>query len=396
MTEYTVDAEAEARLGRFLDQIGKLLNNKCRRASFASYATGLLGDGDRKSMEPIAARATGTDQRVGAEHQRLQHFITDSPWDDRAVRRYAASYVVGALQEQEPVETWIVDDTGFIKQGKHSVGVQRQYTGSAGKTTNCQLGVSLTLATATRHAPVDMELYLPRSWTDVAERRGEAKIPQDVQFRTKPELAIAMIDRALDDGLPTGVVLADCAYGTSGEFRDELCNRGLDYAVEVQGGIKVWRTNAHGRRRGEPLTITELAESLGRRDYRKLTWREGSQKALCGRFAFVQVLCCQDNGFAPAKRQRLWLVVEQRGPSSPDRTKYYLSTVPITLRKRWLVRMLKQRWRTERVYQDLKGQLGLDHFEGRRYRGWHHHVSVALSCYAFAAAEHARAFPPSA
>src|SRR3954463_14019804 len=189
-----MNAAAQRRLSEYFDSIGALLGRKGRRESFALYAEGVLGDGERKSIEPIAARACADPARADAEHQRLLHFALDAPWSDDDVRQEAARYALEAMTAHEPVDSWIVDDTGFPKQGKHSVGVQRQYTGSAGKTTNCQVGVSLCVATPTEHLPIDFELYVPTCWTDDPKRRAEARLPDDFVFRTKPELAIAMID----------------------------------------------------------------------------------------------------------------------------------------------------------------------------------------------------------
>jgi SRSO17 transposase len=202
--QYQMCAAAERRLVEYFAEIGDVLGHKKRRASFATYALGLLADGDRKSMEPIAARACGDRDETDAWHQRLQVFITDSAWSDRDVRRVAADHGLSAMTEREPVEAWIIDDTGFLKKGKHSVGVQRQYTGSAGKVTNCQIGVSLSLATQTEHLPIDFELYLPRCWTEDSARRKEAKIPDDVAFKTKNRLALAMIERAVEEDRPRG------------------------------------------------------------------------------------------------------------------------------------------------------------------------------------------------
>src|SRR6266446_3891644 len=217
-----LDQGAQVRLAKYLGGIGEILGHDSRRASFATYALGLLSEAERKSIEPIAARSCADDEQVSAVHQQLQHFITDSPWSDREVRRGAARYAIEALSAREPVETWQIDDTGFLKQGTHSVGVQRQYTGSAGKIANCQIGVSLSVTTKTEHLPVDFELYLPKSWTKDPIRRAEARIPDEVEFCTKPELALEMIRRAVSDELPPGVVLADSAFGDSSEFREQI------------------------------------------------------------------------------------------------------------------------------------------------------------------------------
>jgi len=393
MKPISVDADGQLRLVAYLDQLGEILNNKCRRASFATYAVGLLTEGERKSMEPIAARACGDPAQVDAAHHRLQHFITDSDWSDVDIRRAAAQYGLEAMVGEECVQTWIVDDTGFIKQGSHSVGVQRQYTGSAGKTTNCQLGVSLTLATQTRHLPVDFELYLPRCWAEDARRRREARIPDDVGFRTKPELALEMIRRAVHAGLPRGIVLCDSAYGTSSAFRTELRDLGLDYAVGVDPQTKVWCIDRLLRRRGSALSVRDLAMSLGRKRFRRVTWREGTKQKLWAYFARRRVVPFHDDGVDPSIREDVWLVMEwPQDEEAP--TKYYLASLPRRITTKQLVRTIKQRWRTERVYEDFKGELGLDHFEGRRFRGWHHHVSVALCVYAFVVAEQARRFSP--
>src|SRR5262249_551919 len=213
------DSDGQKRLREYLDGVGEILANKCRRASFAKYAMGLLGDGERKSVEPIAARACADPELIEHEHQRLCHFLVDSNWSDRNVRRFAVRYGIAALTAREPVTAWIIDDTGMLKQGSHSVGVQRQYTGSAGKVTNCQIAVSLSLATSTEQLPIDFELYLPRSWTDDPKRRSEARIPDDVVFKTKLDLARDMIDRAIEDGWPRGIVLVDTAFGNSNKFR---------------------------------------------------------------------------------------------------------------------------------------------------------------------------------
>jgi SRSO17 transposase len=262
---YMVDAAAEDRLAAFFERIGKVLANKKRRESFAIYALGLLGDAERKSVEPLAARACADPEGTNPAHQRLLHFVGESEWSDAVVRKSAAEYALAAMGEREPVETWIIDDTGFLKQGKHSVGVQRQYTGSAGKVTNCQIGVSLSLATRTLHLPVDFELYLPQAWTGDRMRRREAVIPKEVEFRTKPELALQMVRRAVAAGYPRGIVLADAAYGNSSDFRTALRAEGLDYAVGIEGNTKVWRV-------GEKRLPVAFASSFSRLYSEGVSW----------------------------------------------------------------------------------------------------------------------------
>lgn len=397
MREFVLDASGQQRLREYFDRIGVVLGAEERRASYAVYAMGLLGDADRKSMEPISARADPDPGRVTAQHQRIQHFITDSPWSDRDVRREAATYGVAALTGHEPITHWIADDTGFLKQGSHSVGVKRQYTGSAGKVTNCQVGVSLTVATPTNHLPIDFELYLPHDWADDDARREEARIPDDVVFKTKLALALDMADRALADGIPPGRFLVDAAYGNSSHFRRALRQRGLSYGVAVNSTTKVWQVDKLDRRcGGQTLTVSQYANKIvDRGGFRRTTWREGTNGSMSARFAARRVLPIADQGIPRAEREVVWLLMEwEDGQKAPN--KFHFITAPKHVTKKWLVRQVKQRWRTERAYEDMKGQLGLDHFEGRRYSGWHHHVSAVLSCYAFIVAEHARHFPPQA
>lgn len=392
--DYEMGGGAERRLRVLFSRIGDVLGNARRRASFAAYALGLLSEGERKSMEPIASRTCGDPDETGAIHERLQHFVTESEWDDRAVRRVAHRHALSAMDKRERIHTWIVDDTGFLKQGTHSVGVQRQYTGSAGKTANCQVGVSLSVATPTEHVPVDFELYLPKSWTEDSARRKEARIPDDVGFKTKPELALDMIRRAADDEIPFGVLLADSAYGDSSEFREEVRFLGLNYAVGIHSPTKIWCVDTLDRRYGEPLSVRDLALEI-RRDngFRRVTWREGTKASLSSSFALRRVLPFHQDSWDAAEREVVWLLIEwPEGEAEP--TDFHFATLPLNTTTKRLVRVVKERYRTERMYEDFKGELGLDHFEGRRFRGWHHHVSVALCCFAFVVAERVRTFSP--
>jgi SRSO17 transposase len=389
-----LDHAGTERLEAYFEGIGHLLNDSRRKASFAMYSMGLLLDGERKSVEPMAARLCPTPDAAERAHDRLLHFAAEGKWSDRDVRRYAASYGIAAMTARAPIENWIIDDTGMLKQGKHSVGVQRQYTGSAGKTTNCQIGVSLTVSTRSEHLPIDFELYLPKSWTEDAARRQEARIPETMVFQTKPQLAIGMIDRALDDGVPKGTVLADSAYGDSSEFRQQLRGRGLDYAVGVHGPTLVWRIDSKLRRRGDPTSVGDLSLQIDRKRYRRTAWRDGTGKTLWSRFAALRVVPCHDDGWDPADREDVWLLIEWP-PDEAAPTKFTFATLSKTITRKRLVRVVKERYRTERVYEDLKGELGLDHYEGRSYPGWNHHVSCVLSCSAFVLGERVRRFSPS-
>lgn len=390
---YELGLAGLVRLEEFLNLLGAHLRDKRKRASFAMYAFGLLGEGDRKSVEPIAARVCGgSPLEVNRTHHKLLHFLGSSKWDDRKIRQVAAEYAISAIEQREEITTWIVDDTGFLKQGEHSVGVQRQYTGSAGKVANCQIGVSLAVATSTQHLPVDFELYLPRSWAEDQEKRRKVRIPEEVQFKTKPALALDMVARAHDAGIPGDIILADSAYGDSNDFRNGIRFLGFDYGVGIKRSTNVVRVHPNGKLYGETMSVAKLSENLS---FRKMVWREGSNTTLHSRFAFARVKTTHDDGLDIDERETVWLVVDwPEGEEAPS--KFFLTTLPGRMSRRKTVRILKERWRTERMYEDLKGELGLDHFEGRSYPGWHHHVSVVLCCYAFVISERARSFSPSA
>lgn len=375
---------SDARLASYLDSLGTLLWDSRQRHSFATYALGLLSDLERKTAEAIAAASTTEPQDVDPAHQRLLHCIAEAPWPDAQVRLLAARYALGPMTARSPVQTWSLDDTGFLKSGPHSVGVQRQYTGSAGKVTLCQTAVSLTLGTAHSHLPVDMQLYLPQSWVKDAARRKRTRIPASATMQTKPQMALEMLERAVAADLPRGVVLADAGYGESAAFRAGVRALELHYLVGVH---RTTRVLPMGRQ--EPVSIQALVDAQTL-DFRRVQWREGSGKRLSARFAFVRVQVPQDE-----QDGSLWLIVEWRtGEAKAERA--YLASLPPHTSHRRLVYLLKERYRVEQSYREMKQELGLDHYEGRSYPGWNHHVSVVLSCYAFVVAERDRAFPPCA
>lgn len=395
---YEFDERAAARLESYVAYVGGLLGNVRRQASFATYMMGLLGRTERKSMEPMAAAASGCAERCSGAHQRLQHFVSDAAWDDEVVRLAAARYAIATMEQHEAISTWIIDDTGFLKQGTHSVGVQRQYTGTAGKIANCQIGVSLSVATSRAHTPIDFELYLPEAWANDAARRREAKLPEGVAFRSKEDLALAMIERAARAKVPGNILLADSFYGRSSAFRDAVQLLGFDYALGILGTQTMWRLDGRDRpEKGAKHSAEKIAMALPARRYRTFTWREGvsagRRGALRSRFAFVRVGVPSDATTDDVSK--LWLLIEWP-ESEPHPTRYALTTLPRRMAKKEIVRLFKERYRTERVYEEMKVELGLDHFEGRSFRGWHHHVTVALVCYAFVVAEQAGSFPPSA
>jgi SRSO17 transposase len=388
---YELDGSGQGRLERYFEGIGAILGRRDRRESFALYALGLLGEGERKSVEPIAARVCGDEELCNAYHYRLLRFVSVSPWSDEEVRGFAAQHGISAMSRCEPVTDWIIDDTGFPKQGDKSPGVQRQYSGTLGKTGNCQVAVSVTVATRTMHLPIDMELYLPESWAEDRARCRAAHIPDEVVYRTKWRIALDLVERNVKAGIPPGLMLADSAYGDVGEFRDGVRAMGFDYAVDVKRPTRVVIVCDDDGAETEPMSVETAAEILGARSYRKVTWREGSRRTLTARFAAVRVRVVTDTD---TRGEEQWLLMETAERGDPV-THYVLATLPKSMSRKQLVRRVKQRWRTERMYEDVKGELGLDHFEGRSYIGWQHHVSCVLACYAFLVSERTRAFPPA-
>jgi SRSO17 transposase len=386
---YRLDAAGQRRLDHYFDKIGSVLRRRDRRESFALYAIGLFSDAERKSIEPIAAMACGDEQLCRAYHDQLLHFVGVSPWSDRDVRSCASRYALSAMTTHEAIDDWIIDDTGFPKQGNKSPGVQRQYSGTLGKTGNCQIGVSVTIATPTLHLPIDMDLYLPRSWTDDRARCRAAHIPDDVGYRPKWQIALDLIRRNVEAGVPIGLMLSDSGYSDVGDFRDGVRALGFDYALDVKKHTRVVIVGDDGSET-DPMPLETVSQIVGEDSYRKVTWREGSKRTLSALFATLRVRPVIGHD---TRGEEQWLVIDKEKRDGPVEH-YVLSTLPKTMPRKQLVRRIKQRWRTERVYEDLKGELGLDHFEGRTYTGWQHHVSCVLACYAFLVAERARAFPP--
>lgn len=385
---YELDARGIGRLEVYFEEIGALLGEKRRRASFALYAMGILGEHERKSVEPLAAATVDDPKAAQRAHDHLLHFIGQSEWEDGPVREFVARHAVHAMESRERISAWVIDDTGFLKQGRESPGVQRQYTGSAGKVANCQIAVSLTLCTPTEHVPIDMQLYLPESWTSDRVRCAKAKIPSGMAFRPKWQMALEMMTAAVEKGLPKGVALADAAYGNVGEFRAGLRWLDFEYAVGVNATTVVTRVSKVQGDTPSAMSVETIARRLPRKAFRPTTWRQGSRRALVSRFAMVRV----DAGNADGGEH--WLLIEwPENEKAP--THYTLARMRKAPSRNQLVRITKERWRTERVYEDLKGELGLDHFEGRSFRGWHHHVTVVLCCYAFVLSERLRHFPPS-
>jgi len=383
---------------RFLEYVTAVLpdlGRKDRQPWAAAYVRGLLLEGERKSIEPMAKRLP--DGNV----QALQHFIGKSPWLYEPVRQRVA----GVLCPEMGPGLWIVDDTGFPKQGKHSVGVARQYSGTLGKVANCQVAVSLHHATATASLPVDWALFLPEEWTKDPDRCAAAGVPMPVHHQPKWRLALALLDHARTWGLADQRVIADAGYGTIAEFRAALRDRRLPYAVGIESGTGVWtrRPRRHRRPdtgRGRPPTrwdygghrppsVVDVARALPAAAYHTVTWREGSKGTLRARFARVRVW--PSHGYCKGKPPECeqWLLIEWPVEAAQP-TKYWLVTGPRRLSLVQLVRWAKARWRVEQDYAQLKNELGLDHFEGRRWLGWHHHVTMTTMAYGFLIREQLR------
>jgi SRSO17 transposase len=402
--------DGEARFAAYVATLGKVLGHADRVAPFRSYCTGLLLPGDRKSVEPMAARVEPG--RVQAAHQSLHHFVAKAEWTDETVLAAVRAQVLPVIEQWGPVRAWIVDDTGVPKKGTHSVGVARQYCGQLGKQDNCQVAVTLSVANDHASLPLAHRLYLPQPWASDPERRARAGVPDDVTFQTKPDIALTQIRAALEAGVPPAVVLADAGYGVDTDFRDGLTDLGLRYVVGIQSSASLWPPgvaplppkpwSGRGRKptmlrrddEHQPVPAKELAFSLPRRAWRTVTWREGSNDTLTSRFAAVRVRPAHRDGQRFTPRPEQWCLVEWPADEA-EPTKYWLSTLSARVTRRVLADTAKLRWRIERDYQDLKQELGLGQYEGRGWRGFHHHATLCIAAYGFLILERA-AFPPSA
>jgi SRSO17 transposase len=343
----------------------------------------------------------------------MHHFVANAPWDGAAVLRVARDWVREPMARHGPVAAWIVDDTGYPKKGRHSVGVARQYCGPLGKPDNCQVAVSVSLANDTVSLPVAYRLYLPESWAQDRRRRRAAGVPDAIAFQPKWQLALAQIRALQTEGVPPAPVVADAGYGDTTAFREALTAAGLPYVVGVKAETTVWRPGQAPRppkpRRGgrgrpsirvrrtarhQPVRLKRLAAELPASAWQTVTWREGTRGAMRSRFARVRVRPAHRDEQRSEPRADEWLVIEwPRG--DPEPTKYWLSTLSATILVADLVRLAKLRWRIERDDQELKDELGLDHFEGRGWRGFHHHGALCIAAYAFLAAERATLSPPA-
>jgi SRSO17 transposase len=391
-----VGQQLEERFERYGELIASALSHADRRQPAQWYLKGLILPGGRKSIEPMAARVQP--ENVRSAHQSMHHLVADADWSDTTLLAAVASHVVPGLIKKSETCHWIVDDTGFAKKGAHSVGVARQYCGRLGKTDNCQVAVSLSIANEHGSLPLAYQLYLPKEWTDDSARRKKTGVPEEIEFRTKGRIALEQIDQALARGVPKGVVLADAAYGCETDWRDALSERGLLYMVGVRETTKVWwdshqpgrmpppspkggrpRTRPVRDATHEPVSVQEVANALmKRRKFRRVTWRQGAAAPLSSIFAAVRVR--PSHNTQPHDEQ--WLLIEwPQGETEPRH--YWFSTLPANTPIKMLVATAQGRWRIERDYQELKSELGLHHYEGRNWRGFHHHASLCIAAYGF-------------
>jgi SRSO17 transposase len=401
---------SESRFAAYVEALGAALGHADRVAPLRSYCAGLLLPGERKSIEPMAARVEPG--RVQAAHQSLHHLIAKADWSDEALLAVVRSHVLPAIERHGPIQAWIVDDTGFPKKGTHSVGVARQYCGQLGKQDNCQVAVSLSVANEHASLPIAYRLYLPQAWAEDRARRGKAGVPDKLRFATKPQIALEQIRTAQADGIPPGVVLADAGYGVDTAFRDGITALGLAYVVGIQSSASLWPPGQaplpvkpwSGRGRPptrvgrsaehKPVSARDLAAGLPRNAWRRVTWRQGTNAPLASRFAAVRVRPAHRDYKAATPRAEEWCLIEWPvGEAEP--TKFWLSTLPANTSRTSLVRHAMLRWRIERDYQEMKQEIGLGHYEGRGWRGFHHHATLCIAAYGFLIAERAT-IPPSA
>ena len=400
---------ASERFDQYMAHLSRALGHADRHAGLKGYCTGLMLPLSRKSVEPMAARVDPL--HASARHQALHHFVAKAQWSDVEVLRRVCQWVVPHMDFSRG-GWWIIDDTGFPKKGVHSVGVARQYCGMLGKQDKCQVAVSVSLACDQGSIPVAWQLYLPQDWAQDAERRKRTGVPESVRFATKTQIALHQLRTLLSEGAPRHCVLADAGYGVDTAFRQALSDMGLHYAVGVTSAVVVWppgveplppetysgkgRPPVTPRRTAQlqPMSVKALALSLPAQAFQTISWREGTNAPLTGRFAAVRVRHAGGNAGKASLRPQEWLLIEWPVEQA-EPVKYILSTLPESTPLNDLVGCAYQRWRIERDYQDLKQDFGLGHYEGRGWRGFHHHASLSIAAYAFLMSERLIADKPA-
>ncbi len=386
-----VAPEVRDRLAEYFADVASGLARSEQRRNAVLYARGLMDAGGRKSLEPLVARLGGG----SVEYEALQHFLADSPWDPALLDRAVAERVCAAI---EP-EAWVLDDTGVPKDGKHSPGVKRQYSGTLGKIGSCQVAVSLHAVGAKGTVPLGFRLYLPEEWCADPVRRKDAKIPDSVQFQTKPALGGELVCRAAGWKVRRAPVLGDQAYGNDSKLRARLDDDAIDYVLSVGPETDVFdpdtvfavpdrKPGSRGRAPSverpdrEPQSIAQLAASLGADAFQTVAFRDNDGRQLTSRFAFVRVICAHPVTDDRRPPREEWLIVEwPEGTDAP--TDYWISNLPVATEPEVLARLARLRWMIELDYKQLKGELGLDHYEGRSYLGFHHHCSLVTAAHGF-------------
>lgn len=384
-----VAPEVRERLEAYVADVVVGLGRVEQRRAAGLYARGLIEAGARKSLEPIVARLGGE-----ADYEAMQHFLADSPWDPAVIDRAVAERVCPAICP----EAWVLDDTGVVKDGKHSPGVKRQYSGTLGKTGNCQVTVSLHAVGAGGTVPLGFRLYLPEEWCEDRERARKAKIPDSVEFQTKPALGAQLAVRAAGWKIARVPLLGDQAYGDDSKLRVRLDEQGLEYVLSVSASTAVFAAGTRfevppakpgaGRPPSvpkadrKPTQVKTLAAALPRQAWKTVTYRDRDGKKIRSRFAFVRVFVARpvtEHRLAPREE---WLIIERpKGADQPS--DYWLANLPADTAHERLARLARLRWMIELDYRQLKGELGLDHYEGRSYLGFHHHCAIVTAAHGF-------------
>ena len=388
---------ASERFEQYMQHLSDGLGHSDRHVGLRGYCTGLMLPLARKSVEPMAASLDPL--HASAKHQALHHFVAQAEWSDEELLRRVAQWVVPRMKLDSGAY-WIIDDTGYPKKGKHSVGVARQYCGQLGKQDNCQVAVSISLATEMASLPVAYRLYLPKDWARDRRRRKQAHVPTGLGFQTKAQIALGQLEALLAQGAPHHCVIADAGYGVETQFRLRLTEMGLPYMLGIKSSVSVWpqdvqplppkRYSGSGRPpvmprrtpKRQPSSVKALAQSLPASAFHNISWREGSNDTLSGRFAALRVRHAGGNLGRARLWPQQWLLIEWP-VAEPEPTKYWLSTLPEQTSLNDLVSVAHLRWRIERDYQELKQELGLGHYEGRGWRGFHHHATLTIAAYGF-------------
>src|SRR6516225_9805555 len=371
--------DVASRFSAYVEGLTSVIGHANRAKPLRDYCTGLMMPCDRKSVEPMAAITAP--ERTAAQHQSLLHFVGQGDWSDQQVLAKVRELVLPSIERHGEIEAWIIDDTGFPKKGRHSVGVARQYCGQLGKQDNCQVAVTLSIANHHASLPVAYRLYLPKEWATDRPRRRKAGVPKEITFKTKPAIALEQLRWACAGGLPRGVVLMDAGYGADTDLRTSITDLGLNYVAGIQPQTSVWRPGTGPRapkkwsgsgrppkllrRDGkyQPISVKKLAIGLPMDAWRKITWREGTAERLSSRFARVRIRAAHRDYWLAESRPEEWLLIEWPEDEEAP-TKYWFSTLPANIGFRQLVDTAKLRWRIERDYHELKQEIGLGHFEG--------------------------------